>query len=104
MTPIEKLRRWQAIAERHKSQTADVDAVALREGADEIERLAAIVEGARIEHRGDATIRYGWDCPRGRHGWCYTLDLSHLPMEWAGDSIIDAWMAVREAAEKARAT
>jgi hypothetical protein len=39
MTPLEKLRRWQAIAERHRSQTADVDAVALREAADEIERL-----------------------------------------------------------------
>jgi len=49
MTPLEKLRRWQAIAERHRSQTADVDAVALREAADEIERLQTVSDmDARI--------------------------------------------------------
>ena len=97
MTPLKKLRRWQAIAERHKSQTAEVDAVALREGADEIERLQAAVNQLRKTEDGEYIIP-------DREYW--TLHFGQ-PIPWLCRASADygdgRLFSTREAAEKARA-
>ena len=102
----EALRRWQAIAERHRSGTAEVDYVVLRNAADEIERLQTIVDGAEAA-REDYVVEYGWNNDKNQMGYWHGPRGSFASdrLTWAGTSRRDAWLAIgKTIAEKARAT
>lgn len=57
---VETLRRWQRLAQKGKYGAAAVDYVTLRDAADEIDRLQAIVD--RINPNADGATIEAWDC------------------------------------------